>query len=126
MASTLGDVVGNILIICGGISTDLVLYDSCYILNQDNQWTFLSNMSKPREKSGAISIPEGIWVTGGISLNGAESSTEFIFVNGSRASGPQLPDTRHAHCVVRHEHQIFIIGGYLEFFGKIFRFCNCS
>ena len=112
MASTLGDVVGNKLIVCGGKSTDLVLYDSCYILNQDNQWTFLSRMSKAREKSGAISIPEGIWVTGGVSLKGAERSTEFIFVNGSSASGPQLPDRRHAHCVVRHEHLIFIIGGY--------------
>ena len=111
MASTLGDVVGNKLIVCGGVSSDLILYDSCYILNPDNQWAFLSTMSKPREKSSAISIPDGIWVTGGNSSNGAESSTEFIFVNGSRAYGPKLPETRYAHCVVRYEHLIYIIGG---------------
>ena len=82
-------------------------------------------MSKPREKSGAISIPEGIWVSGGISLNGSESTTEFIFVNGSTSSGPQLPETRHGHCIVRLEHVIFIIGGYQAFLKRYQHFSKC-
>ena len=79
-----------------------------YSFGKDNQWVFLTNMSTPRVLHGAVSVTDGIWVSGG---QQSENSTEFIYLNGSRSDGPKLSAPAWGHCVVQHEGIVFSIGG---------------
>ena len=59
---------------------------ACYSFSNDNQWRNLSKMITPRRFSSAISVSDGIWVTGGRDSNrNVLDSSEFIFLNRSRA-----------------------------------------
>ena len=95
-----GALVGTTMVSCGGFG-DGTYYDSCYKFDkQNNQWTFLSKMSSPRSGSAAISIHNGVWITGGYDGDNDLSSTEFIFLNGTKKDGPSLPEPRGSHCLV--------------------------
>ena len=107
--SASGVLVGNTMVICGGRFDRFVrakhikYYDDCFSFGEDNQWRNLSRMSTRRDDSAAISVTNGIWITGGVdSNNEVLDSTEFIFLNGTRADGPQLPKARYGHCIVQY------------------------
>ena len=108
-----GALVGTTMVLCGGYGDD-TYYDSCYRFDkQDNQWTFLSKMSTPRKASAAISIHNGVWITGGDDEQRNDlSSTEFIFLNGTKKDGPSLPQPRSFHCLVQYKSTIFLTGGF--------------
>ena len=107
-----GALVGTTMVSCGGYG-DGTTYDSCYKFDkQDNQWKFLSNMSTPRSGSAAISIHNGVWITGGYDGDNDLSSTEFIFLNGTKKDGPSLPQPRSHHCLVQFKGTIILTGGY--------------
>jgi len=69
-------------------------------------------MSTPRYGSSAVSVSDGIWVIGGRDSNlKVIDSTEFIFLNRSRADGPALPKPRYGHCVVEYGGVVVLMGG---------------
>ena len=95
ISSASGALVGITMVICDGKTS------ACYSFSNDNQWRNLSKMITPRRFSSAISVSDGIWVTGGRDSNrNVLDSSEFIFLNGTRAEGPDLPKPRYDHCVV--------------------------
>ena len=72
-----GALVGTTMVSCGGYG-DGTTYDSCYKFDkQNNQWTFLSKMSIPRTGSAAISVHNGVWITGGQAHRGIYPSNHF-------------------------------------------------
>ena len=106
-----GALVGTTMVSCGGYG-DGTTYDSCYKFDkQNNQWTFLSKMSSPRSGSAAISMHNGVWITGGYDGDNDLSSTEFIFLNGTKKDGPSLPQPRSGHCLVQYKGTIILTGG---------------
>ena len=112
--SASGALVGTTMVLCGGRDYSDMVYDSCYSFDkQNNQWTFLSKMSTPRYGSAAISIHNGVWITGGWDDGRNDlSSTEFIFLNGTKSDGPSLPQPRSSHCLVQYKGTIIQTGGY--------------
>ena len=90
-----------------------IYYKSCFSFDkQNNQWTFLSKMNTPRRGSAAISIHNGVWITGGRDDGDNHlSSTEFIFLNGTKKDGPSLPQPRSGHCLVQYKGTIILTGG---------------
>ena len=111
-----GALVGTTMVSCGGRSgryPHYTYYDSCYSFDkQNNQWKFLSKMSKARKGTAAISIHNGVWITGGYDGDNRLSSTEFIFLNGTKKAGPSLPQPRSRHCLVQYKGTIILTGGY--------------
>ena len=101
--------IGTTMVLCGGDRED-----SCYRFDKkNNQWTFLSKMNTPRRGSAAISIHNGVWITGGRDDGHNDlSSTEFIFLNGTKKDGPSLPQPRSFHCLVQYKSTIFLTGGF--------------
>ena len=99
-----GALVGTTMVICGGYnSDDEITYSACYSFSNDNQWRNLTKMSTPRYRSSAISVSDGIWVTGGEDSNDKVlDSSEFIVLKGSREDGPALPKPRCGQCVVEY------------------------
>ena len=107
-----GALVGTTMVSCGGYG-DGTTYDSCYKFDkQNNQWTFLSKMSSPRSASAAISMHNGVWITGGYDGDNDLSSTEFIFLNGTKKDGPSLPQPRSYHCLAQYKGTIILTGGW--------------
>ena len=103
--------VGTTILLCGGYFGG-IRYDSCYSFDkQDNQWTLLSKMSTPRSASAAISIHNGVWITGGWDEDNRLSSTEFIFLDGTKKTGPSLPQPRSSHCLVQYKGTLIQTGG---------------
>ena len=68
-------------------------------------------MSSPRSASAAISMHNGVWITGGYDGDNDLSSTEFIFLNGTKKDGPSLPQPRSGHCLVQYKGTIILTGG---------------
>ena len=110
-----GALVGTTMVSCGGLNLGKdTAHDSCYKFDKkNNQWTFLSNMSSPRLGSAAISIHNGVWITGGRYGGNDLSSTEFIFLNGTKKDGPSLQPTS-SHCLVQYKGTIILTGGIRE------------
>ena len=70
-------------------------------------------MSISRQSHATISLMNGAWITGGSGpKKDVLSSTEIMFINGTTSFGPQLPDKRSHHCIIKYKQMIFIIGGW--------------
>ena len=102
-----GGLLGNIPLICGGISFDQSM-DECYSLNGEAS-TFVTKMSVKRVHAASIVLNETIlWITGGY---GPLASSEYIRLSGS-SPGPDLPMalTGHAMIAINTTHSM-VIGG---------------
>ena len=60
-----GALVGTTMVSCGG---SYPRTSACYSFSNDNQWRNLTKMSTPRYRSSAISVSDGIWVTGVVEI----------------------------------------------------------
>ena len=60
-----GALVGTTMVSCGG---SYPTTSACYSFSNDNQWRNLTKMSTPRYCSSAISVSDGIWVTGVVEI----------------------------------------------------------
>ena len=62
---------------------------------------------------GFLSIPNGIWLLGG--AQNSQTSTEFIYLNGTSNKGPDLPVQTRYHCVTKlNETAALLSGGYTQ------------
>ena len=96
-----GALVGTTMVSCGG---SYPRTSACYSFSNDNQWRNLTKMSTPRYPSSAISVSDGIWVTGVVEIPMTKSQIHqnFIVLKGSREDGPALPKPRCGQCVVEY------------------------
>ena len=106
-----GALVDNQIIICGG-DISATETDSCFKFGKDQNWKRFGKMSRPRSASASVALPDGIWVTGGSEQDEILKTTEVIYLNGTTVPGPQLPEPRYTHCLVKYKDTIFSIGGF--------------
>ena len=102
------------MIVCGGSTGGTSVISACYDYKDDQQgWTKLTDMYTPRRGSSSLSIPGGIFVTGGWdgTIAGELETSELIYFNGTKKKGKSLPDLRYAHCMVEYHGQIISTGG---------------
>ena len=60
-------------------------------------------------------IQDYLWVTGGIDENNTRlDTTEKIHLNGTVEPGINLPFAVSGHCMVQHQNEVYIIGGFEE------------
>ena len=104
--SSVGGVLENTPIVCGGI--DSLIRQSCLIFGQSQSVT----MTEPRYGAASIVLnTTTMWVVGGWDGSNFLSSSEFITLENAVA-GPSLPYKMYLHCAVKfNESQIYVIGG---------------
>ena len=95
-----GGLIGNTVIICGGLGVhDSSFVDGCYSLTSEKA-TLVTHMSVVRFFAATIVINDNtLWVTGGIGIQLIESSTEYVTLTGSML-GPDLPMPLVYHAMV--------------------------
>ena len=99
-----GALVATTMMICGGEGER-----ACYSFDKQNkQWKYLTEISSDRKYAVAIPISNGVWINGGFPPS---ATTEFIFLNGSKIAGPQLPTEISGQCVVHYKNIAFFLGG---------------
>ena len=103
-----GGLIGDTIIICGGLISGWDKVDECYSLTSEKA-TLVTHMSVGR--SGAASIVRNdntLWVTGGY---GGGASTEYVTVTGTM-TGPDLPLALSSHEIVAINRTFsLVIGG---------------
>ena len=81
---------------------------------QNNMWVYHSTLLRPRINSSAITMPDGVYVFGGVDFNYHKES-EFL-PNGSSTwqPGPKIPGLGVAASTVVKisEHELVIIGAH--------------
>ena len=103
---SVGGLLGNTPIVCGGSSSSI--RQSCLIFGQPQTIT----MTEPRYFAASVVLnTTTMWVMGGDDGWNYLSSTEFITLEKA-VSGPSLPYAVRSHCAVKYnESQIYVIGG---------------
>lgn len=104
-----GDLVGEDLVICGGITSTYNLTNDCHVLslNEPNQFRKTHGLLEPRAEAASIALNDSVlFISGGLGSN----STEFWGQNVSEF-GPQFPVNLDNHCMIkRNEDNILITG----------------
>jgi hypothetical protein len=110
-----GGLIGDTVIICGGISPAIV--DKCYSLTSEKA-TLVTHMSVGRYFAASIVINDNtLWVTGGW---GVGASTEYVTLTGTM-HGPDLPMDLMVHAMVAINSTCsMVIGGYSQSLGKFY------
>ena len=103
---SVGGLLGNTPIVCGGSSSSI--RQSCLIFGQPQTIT----MTEPRYFAASVVLnTTTMWVIGGWDGSNRLSSTEFITLEKA-VTGPSLPHALLYHCAVKfNESQIYVIGG---------------
>jgi len=103
---------GNI--VCGGDLENA----TCYTLQSDVDtgdlaWSYFTNMTQGRSHHSIVSLPDRLWIMGGLGSDGLPlTSTEYIYADGRKESGPELPEPLAKACAVQATaQQILVIGG---------------
>lgn len=105
-------VTDGTIVACGGRDESYEEIRSCYSYGGGRKWTKIPDMSTPRYSSSSVPIPGGIWVTGGYDGSKTLKTTEMVFINKTRQTGPSLPEARRGHCLVAFEDNfIYSTGG---------------
>ena len=66
-----------------------------------------------RSSHASVELRGRLWVTGGKSGRERLSSTEFISTSGAVRPGPDLPQKRDDHCMVKlRDERVMILGGF--------------
>ena len=118
---TVGGILGNALIVCGGGYLQ-DMFDTCLTFDR-NQWNESHSMNEKRRFAAGVGINSTtFWILGGWNTSGTKSfnssdfflySTEFI-VDGQAVGvpGTDLPYAMGGMCAVKlSEKEIFLIGG---------------
>ena len=105
-----GGLVGDTVIICGGIDSDWNYVDECYSLTTEKVM-LVTHMSVPRR--GAVSIvinDNALWVTGGYYYE-VLATSEYVTMSKTMP-GPDLPIALESHTMVAiNKTCSMIIGG---------------
>ena len=116
VSGSAGAVVNDFPVICGGTNNEANVKE-CYIheLTPDNKWRLLGNLKTERSDHASIELQGKLWVTGGKNRYGETlslSTTEFISTTGVALFGPELPQKREKHCMVKlMDGKVMILGG---------------
>ena len=97
-----GGLIGDTVIICGGIISDISDWNSfanCYSLTFEKA-TLVTHMSVGRTFAASIVFNENaLWVTGGSYYDVLHASTEYVTMTKTMP-GPNLPMALNAHAIV--------------------------
>ena len=109
-----GGVINDIPIICGG-RTSSGEVSACYAHNRTlDAWELFVDLAAARKRPASVVLNSGaLWVTGGLNPISPYylKSTELIFPNGTVKNGPDMPESRIAHCMTKmHDGRVMIIG----------------
>ncbi len=87
------------LVICGGYKGGSET-DECWTLGSTAEFATLDN---PRTDTASIVLDAGqtLWITGGHSFGSTLRTTEMVSASGIVSSGPNLPEQREDHCLVK-------------------------
>ena len=82
------------------------IFNTLFIIN-----TTLAQLGERQTED--LEVTSSILVCGTKNLFNQEflSSTELIFLNGTKKDGPALPQSIFGHCLVKYKHNIFMTGG---------------
>ena len=116
MLRAAGGLVEGSPILCGGYksSGSPKQIGSCYRFEKTtNSWKLHATLKSKRSHHSATVVKGALIVAGGIGPGvGDIASTEFIYSNGTVESGPDLPEAKHAHCMVTlQDGKVMILGG---------------
>ena len=112
-----GSLLSGQPLICGGYAWETDSYISkCYIHSPDtNIWTQHAQLRLARIVHASVSVPEGVWFTGGYDGENWMNTTEIVYKNGTVVQGPQLPTVKADHCMVDlQDGRYMFIGGWPE------------
>lgn len=114
-----GALVGDDLIICGGITSTFNLTNDCHVLSLDEANEFRKiegGLLEPRAEAASVALNESVlFISGGLGSN----STEFLGPNGSNF-GAEFPVNLDNHCMVKKDDENVLIIGKYQFFEKNF------
>ena len=115
-SDAVGAMLGNVPIICGGLTGFQFLnasVDFC-ISFENSEWRQSHLLNDKRAVSAGVKINSTtLWILGGWNGSNDLDSTEFIIQGQSKGvPGPKLPYTLTCACTVKlSEEEIFVIGG---------------
>ena len=112
--ASVGGVLEDKAIICGGWAKDILYTNNCFVINHPTLTkTMLQNRSNAAEVVLNDESGSKLWVIGGEDDKQFHSSTEFIELESPIAlKGPDLNFSITKHCAVKvNESAIFLIGG---------------
>jgi len=111
-----GGVVNGSPIICGGRRSSRERTDSCHRFDRNsNSWELHSTMTSRRAGHASTVVKNALFITGGNDGSSRLATTEYIYANGTVQSGPNLPESRSAHCsVTLHDGKVMILGAVLS------------
>ena len=108
--SATGGVFDENLLICGGTWPAT---KECHIMGKDMTWSKHADMKESRHFAASTVIQDYLWVTGGIGGNNTRlDTTEKIHLNGTVEPGINLPFAIWGHCMVQHQNEVYILGGF--------------
>ena len=94
-----GGLIGDTIIICGGLISGWDKVDECYSLTSEKA-TLVTHMSVVRSTAASIVFNDNaLWVTGGRSDVELHASTEYVTMTQTMP-GPDLPIALEAHAMV--------------------------
>ena len=110
LQSATGGVFDENLLICGGTWPAT---KECHIMGKDMTWSKHADMKESRHFAASTVIQDYLWVTGGIGENNTRlDTTEKIHLNGTVEPGINLPFAIWGHCMVQHQNEVYILGGF--------------
>jgi len=100
-------------VVCGGDLENATCYALRANADGDLEWSYFTNMTTGRSHHAIVSLPDRLWIMGGLGIDGQPlASTEYIYPDGSKESGPELPAPLAKMCAVQATaYQILVIGG---------------
>ena len=106
-----GGVIGDTVIICGGMDYSYSSLKECYSLTSEKA-TLVTHMSVGRYFAASIVLNDNtLWVTGGSYIGGYLAYTEYVKMTGTM-SGPDLPMALCNHAMVAINNTCsMVIGG---------------
>ena len=83
-------------------------------------------MAKCRSDFASVALKGALWVTGGATkmntfgsfARSQDHSTEYVHLNGSISTGPNLPSARDDHCMITLPNDHIMILVFLPLFAK--------
>ena len=117
-------------VICGGFQStesqpkgeDGKAHKKCHVYDKSSkEWKFLTNMTTEKGNIASVQLNGALFVTGGVKNKESFKTTEFVSLNGTVMTGPDLPSPRYKHCMVvlpsadpDRSDKVMIIGGHVE------------
>ena len=109
---SVGGLINETPILCGGFDSNGATYDSCIVLSQTKKSI---KMVEPRYSAANVVLNETtLWIIGGHHGSKRLSSTELITLDpATSVNGPAIPNELCASCAVKYnDTHIYLTGGH--------------